>query len=127
MTIAIVDDDPDDRETFCATIRDIRPDATCLQFQDPQELAVHLSNADGLPNFLFVDMNMPRVNGLECILQLKTIDRYKEMKIAVYSTLVSPAQRKRFAQLDVTIILKSGSPADLARAIEFCLAEVNEG
>jgi DNA-binding NarL/FixJ family response regulator len=71
-------------------------------------------------------MNMPRVNGLDCILQLKTIDRYKEMKIAVYSTLVSPAQRKRFDQMDVTIILKSGSQADLARSIEVCLAEVNK-
>lgn len=93
MTIAIVDDDLEDRDIFRALIAKVRPEATCLEFQNPQELAVYLSNHDELPHFLFVDMNMPRINGLECILQLRNIERYQHENCRVLHTHFSPTTK----------------------------------
>jgi CheY-like chemotaxis protein len=42
-----------------------------------------------LPDILFLDLNMPRKNGLECLKEIKQDDRLKDISIAIYSTSAS--------------------------------------
>ena len=39
-----------------------------------------------LPNVLFLDLNMPKKNGIECLLEIKENERFKDIAIAIYST-----------------------------------------
>ena len=39
-----------------------------------------------LPNILFLDLNMPRKNGFECLLDIRKDPKYKDIAIAIYST-----------------------------------------
>ena len=39
-----------------------------------------------LPDVLFLDLNMPRKNGIECLLEIKKNERFSDIAIAIYST-----------------------------------------
>jgi CheY-like chemotaxis protein len=39
-----------------------------------------------LPHLIFLDLNMPRKNGLECLKEIRSDERFKDISIAVYST-----------------------------------------
>jgi CheY-like chemotaxis protein len=39
-----------------------------------------------LPHFLFLDLNMPRKNGLECLREIRKDKRIKDIFVAIYST-----------------------------------------
>lgn len=39
-----------------------------------------------LPNILFLDINMPKKNGVECLLEIKKNERFNDIAIAIYST-----------------------------------------
>ena len=58
--------------------------------KDGQELINHLTQKDViLPHVLFLDLNMPIKTGLECLKEIKNIDRLKNISIAIYSTSAS--------------------------------------
>ena len=49
---------------------------------------MNLLNADAnkLPDILFLDLNMPRKTGHECLLEIKLNDYLKELPVIIYST-----------------------------------------
>jgi response regulator of citrate/malate metabolism len=83
----IIDDDPDDQEIFLMCIRKISQDVICLTSNSGVEaLAMLNANEDYIPEFIFLDVNMPKMNGIDCLKQLKTVKRLKDTKILMYST-----------------------------------------
>jgi CheY-like chemotaxis protein len=44
------------------------------------------SNSDYTPDYIFIDVNMPKMNGIACLGLLKNIERLKYSKIYMYST-----------------------------------------
>mgnify|MGYP003579274684 CR=1 FL=1 len=71
--IIVADDDSDDRELFeeAATFAD--PGITITLARDGEELMEHLLNRSLLPDMIFLDLNMPRKNGKECLTEIRTI------------------------------------------------------
>ena len=43
----------------------------------------------GLPQVLFLDLNMPRKSGMECLSEIKRDNKFKDIAIAIYSTSAS--------------------------------------
>ena len=46
-------------------------------------------NGIELPHILFLDLNMPRKNGIDCLLEIKHSDNLKDIPVAIYSTSAS--------------------------------------
>jgi CheY-like chemotaxis protein len=47
----------------------------------------YLNNEDSvLPSVLFLDLNMPKKNGVECLLEIKKNEKLNDIAIAIYST-----------------------------------------
>ena len=44
------------------------------------------SGAENLPDILFLDLNMPRKNGLECLTEIKQLEEYKNLPVIIFST-----------------------------------------
>ncbi len=44
----------------------------------------HTSNE--LPDLLFVDLNMPRKNGLECLKEIRSNMKFSDVTIVIFST-----------------------------------------
>lgn len=91
-TIYIVDDDPDD----CMFIREAIEDAVSLvriiEIWDGKELLDLLSTQDEeqYPSLIILDMNMPRMNGLEALKSIKSHAGYAHIPVLMLSTTSNP-------------------------------------
>jgi CheY-like chemotaxis protein len=86
-TILIVDDDDDDRALFFDAIREIDETIKCLSAIDGHDaLKLLKSENNSLPDFIFLDLNMPRLNGKQCLAEIKKIPRLLHIPVIIYST-----------------------------------------
>ena len=85
--IILADDDKDDRMFFTDAFDELKINTKVQTFINGAELMNYL-NEDTciLPNVLFLDLNMPKKNGIECLLEIKENERFKDIAIAIYST-----------------------------------------
>ena len=84
-SILLVDDDIDDASIFCEALRVIDQKIVCYCATDGQDALDVLENIQR-PNIIFLDINMPRMNGWEFLRKMKCIDELKEIPVLVYST-----------------------------------------
>ncbi len=85
--ITLADDDEDDRLFFTDAFSELKINTKVNTFNDGVELMDYLNNSESvLPNILFLDLNMPRKNGVECLLEIKQNERFNDIAIAIYST-----------------------------------------
>ncbi len=88
--VLLADDDEEDRLFFKEAFEIIKIKTVVKTVNDGIELMNHLTqNGNVLPNILFLDLNMPRKSGMECLVEIKNLDHLKEMAVAIYSTSAS--------------------------------------
>ncbi|MEJ7738163.1 MAG: TonB-dependent receptor plug domain-containing protein [Chitinophagaceae bacterium] len=90
-TVFLIDDDIDDQEIFCAALQTIDTSINC-EVADDGILALErlMDKKDFLPDYIFIDLNMPRINGVECLAETKKIDRLKSVPVFMFSTSPGP-------------------------------------
>ncbi len=88
--IILADDDEDDRMFFKDAIDELKVKTKVTLVNDGVEMMEYLNNPDNsLPNVIFLDLNMPRKNGLECLKEIRSNSVLKDLSIAIYSTSAS--------------------------------------
>ncbi|HAH24179.1 MAG TPA: response regulator [Prolixibacteraceae bacterium] len=87
LYILLADDDADDRLFFKEAMEEINAD-TFVSFVNDGSQLMYFLNQPGirLPNIIFLDLNMPVKNGMDCLKEIRANDRFKDMMIAIYST-----------------------------------------
>jgi CheY-like chemotaxis protein len=86
MTVLLVDDDQDDQDIFKEAASLAIADIHCLFAKDGEECLALLETLSALPDYLFLDVNMPRMDGRECLKRLKAHPRFKKISVIMYST-----------------------------------------
>ncbi|RDI53767.1 response regulator [Flavobacterium glaciei] len=87
INICLADDDEDDRLFFTDAFDELKMNTKVSTFNDGVELMNYLNNEDSvLPSVLFLDLNMPKKNGVECLLEIKKNEKLNGIAIAIYST-----------------------------------------
>jgi len=83
----LADDDADDTELFCEALEEIDPSIICHCATDGKKL-LDLLHSETLkkPQVIFLDVNMPGMNGWECLKQLKGSEAFKHIPVIMYST-----------------------------------------
>ncbi len=85
--IILADDDEDDRLLFTDAFEELKINTKVNTFNDGVELMDYLNNPDSiLPNVLFLDLNMPKKNGIECLYEIKANEKFNDIAIAIFST-----------------------------------------
>jgi CheY-like chemotaxis protein len=85
--LLIIDDDPDDREFFCDALKDVDGSAVCYTFKSGLEALDMLGTERALiPDFIFLDLNMPVLSGKQCLAELKKIRKLSQTHIIIYTT-----------------------------------------
>lgn len=88
--VLLADDDEDDRLFFKDAFEEIKIKTVVNTVIDGIELIKHLLKPDvTLPHVLFLDLNMPRKGGMECLKEIKSNERFKDIAVAIYSTSAS--------------------------------------
>lgn len=83
----LVDDDGDDRHLFTEAAGLIQPQITCYVSENGKQAIELLSDlSKQLPHVIFLDVNMPVMNGWNCLKELKSNERLKDIPVIMYST-----------------------------------------
>ena len=86
MTILLVDDDEDDQDIFREAVAIVRSDITCLVAKDGEQGLALLEGLTSLPRFIFLDVNMPRMDGKQFLKAVKVDSRFQNIPVVIYST-----------------------------------------
>ncbi|WP_235918471.1 response regulator [Sediminibacterium soli] len=90
MLYFFVDDDADDQEIFGLAISEVEPDAACVFANDGIEALDKLKDKSFMPAGIFIDLNMPKMNGSECLTEIRKIKRLDPVPVFMYSTSSDP-------------------------------------
>lgn len=82
----LIDDDTDDQEIFTLALQEVNNRFRCEVSSDGYQALQYLTHAKRLPDYIFLDLNMPRMNGKECLNEIKKIDRLQGIPVVIYST-----------------------------------------
>jgi DNA-binding response OmpR family regulator len=86
MTLLYVDDDTDDLELLADCVSSIDSTIQCMLFQRSPEAMAYLRSAETLPDFIFLDINMPLMNGKQCLQEIRKNDTLKHLPVIMYTT-----------------------------------------
>ena len=85
--ILLADDDESDRLLFKEAFSELKIKTIVSTTNNGMELMAYLNDHNStLPDVIFLDLNMPRKNGLECLKEIKSNKNLKDISIAIYST-----------------------------------------
>jgi CheY-like chemotaxis protein len=120
LKLLLADDDLDDCLLFREALSELPVEAELTVVNDGEDLLRILAlQPSGLPGIIFLDLNMPRKNGLECLEEIKAKEGLKKIPVVIFSTSVNE-------ELVRTLIEKGASecirkPSSYARLKEIIL------
>ena len=88
LLIFLIDDDTDDQEIFSMIIGDINSRARVEFAEDGVNALAKLTSLvqPFVPDLIFIDINMPRMNGIECLAEIKKLPQLANIPTYMYST-----------------------------------------
>ena len=91
--ILLIDDDADELEVFSEALRSVDKNIQCSLARDLNEALEFLTYSS--PAYIFIDYNMPKINGLEVVSEIKKIEKLANSRIVLYSNYVSEEMNKK--------------------------------
>jgi CheY-like chemotaxis protein len=86
LNIFLADDDIDDQTLFSKALQELSFPMRLSTFDNGVSLMDHLLHCPVLPDMIFLDLNMPLMNGEECLIDIKSEKKLAKIPIIIYST-----------------------------------------
>lgn len=87
LNILLADDDKDDCFFFQDALDELKLPVQLTTVNDGEQLLQHLRKVmTNLPHVLFLDFNMPRKNGYECLTEIKKHAIFRTLPVIILST-----------------------------------------
>lgn len=110
ILITLADDDEDDRLFFTDAFEELKINTVVNTVNNGKELLNFLNHPETvLPNIIFLDLNMPILNGIDCLKEIKLNDKFRDIAIAIYSTSSSDQDIENTFVLGANIYIKKPS------------------
>jgi CheY-like chemotaxis protein len=82
----LIEDDLDDQEIFLMALQKIDANISCVIASEGVEGLKKLSDTSYRPQLICIDINMPKITGIECLEEIKKLSHLKNTRIVMYST-----------------------------------------
>ena len=124
LIILLVEDDIDDRENFIEATAKINLPLKCFTVSNVPQAIELLRDNYFLPDFIFLDLNLPGENGKMLLEKITEENLKKSIPIIVYTTSVSGTEKEECMRLGATkFITKPPSFLEIQKAIEEVVME----
>ena len=125
MLVLFIDDDKEDYEVFCEALKGIVRNTKCLYASNGLEALDLLTNQlPFLPDYIFLDINMPLMGGEECLELIKFHPTVKDVPVIMYSTTENRDEIERFKKLGAKdFIIKAPTFMGLVNSIKRVLVQ----
>jgi CheY-like chemotaxis protein len=109
--ITIADDDEDDYITISDAFGELKSSTQLHRLTDGQQLLSYLASCttEELPHLILLDLNMPKMDGMETIIFLKANPQWKEIPVIIYSTCNNSDQIKKCFRLGANGFVTKGN------------------
>jgi CheY-like chemotaxis protein len=123
--VLIVDDDSDDRDFFCEALLEIDATIECKFAKNGQEALDLLSQSKAvLPDFIFLDLNMPRLGGMQCLKAIKKNKHLSNIPVIIFSTTKQDQEAEETKQLGAVLFLtKPPTYTELVKRLSLVLSQ----
>lgn len=112
INVLLADDDCDDCLLFKEALDELPISTTLTTVNNGAELMEFLTKKIvALPDVLFLDLNMPRKNGFECLTELKQQEKFNNLPVIIYST--------SFDHEIINLLYKKGATFYIRKPAEF--------
>jgi CheY-like chemotaxis protein len=116
--IFIIDDDVEDQEIFMEAVKEISPSIECFASTSGEQALEHLSDGSIKPDLIFLDLNMPKLNGKQILGEIKNLAGAKQIPVIMYSTSFAPRDLEEIQRVGaVHHLLKPSRFDDLVSAL----------
>jgi CheY-like chemotaxis protein len=89
LHIILAEDDRDDQLFFKVAFEDLKMDYTLTICNDGVEVMNYLNSLNDIPHIIFLDLQMPGKNGMECLKEIRGNSKYRDVAVAIYTSLAS--------------------------------------
>ena len=125
MTILHADDDKDDREMLSEALEQIDPTISCIGAHDGKEVLAILQQNKTLPDYIFLDVNMPVMDGKKCLRELKKNSKLKNIPVVIYSTTTNMEEILHLYELGASeFMAKANSFGELCISLNGIIAKL---
>lgn len=115
----IIDDDVEDQEIFMEAVKEVDSAIQCFTSTNGEEALEELEkNESVLPDLIFLDLNMPKLNGKQILREIKNRSMLNAIPVIMYSTSFAPRDIEEISQLGAAFhLLKPSRFDDLCSAL----------
>jgi len=123
----IVDDDRDDQQFLIEALTENDPLVECFSSFNGREAIISLKkDFPLLPDAIFLDLNMPRMNGKECLVELKNTPFLQDIPIIIYSTTSDQKEIQKTLQMGAShFLIKKSSFNELCKELSSIMIRLN--
>lgn len=126
-TVLIADDDPDDIEMFVEALQELDNHICCLSAGNGHEALQLLNVANApKPDIIFLDLNMPKLNGKQCLVKLKQQDKFADIPVIIFTTSKLDDDNEEMRRLGaVDFITKPSKYSELVHLLANLLTSIS--
>jgi CheY-like chemotaxis protein len=86
QNLLLIDDDDDDQEIFLTAIKELANSIVCIAMSSAESALEKLETKQLLADLIFLDLNMPIMNGKQFLIKFMENDELKHIPVIVFST-----------------------------------------
>ncbi|MBV9960992.1 MAG: response regulator [Parafilimonas sp.] len=115
--VLLVDDDEDEHEIFLSALHYTDNSYKFISANSCEKAIDLLKSLK--PDYIFIDVNMPRVNGMTCLEEIKKISTISHIPVYMYSTGMNAHDGEKAMKLGaVDYIIKPNSVSNLSTMLK---------
>lgn len=116
MLVLYADDDIEDYSLFVEVLESIQPGVQCINMVNGVEVLKYLDDCQILPDYIFLDINMPLMDGKACLKAIKRDPLLKNISTIIYTTSRNPLDHELCIELGASAYMPKSYSVHEAKA-----------
>lgn len=119
QSVLLIDDDLEDQEIFTSALEEVSSAVQCTTMSSAAEALSTLREATQKPEIIFLDLNMPIMNGQEFLKTIRQADDLADIPVIIFTTSSHPPTIAETRALGATdFMTKPGRFKDLVEILK---------